>query len=63
MCESLVLLKEDMGISTLMAGATVIVPVEDGLSCSNMFGETKVFHNVRLAEIDLFRHRVIIERV
>ncbi len=63
MCESVVLLKEDKGISTIMPDAVAIVPVRGGLRCVNVLGETKDLDRVRLLEMDLLRHRVILERV
>ena len=45
-----------------MTDAVLIVPVEGGLRYANILGGTKVLENVRLVEVNLLRHRVIIER-
>lgn len=62
MCESVVLLNGEKGISAIMTDAVLIVPVEGGLRYANILGGTKVLENVRLVEVNLLRHRVIIER-
>jgi predicted RNA-binding protein len=62
MCESTVLLKEDRAISRIMPDAVTIVPVRDGLRCIDAIGRSMDLERVRLVEMDLLRHRIILER-
>lgn len=63
MCESTVLLKGNNGLNTIMPDA-VRMTVDPGLiRCTNIIGEQVVLENVRVVEMDLLRHRIIIEAI
>jgi predicted RNA-binding protein len=62
MCESVVLLKDRRGITTIMTDAVKITPFESGVRCVNMIGEAQTLDGAMVAEMDLLRHRVMLER-
>jgi len=62
MCESTVLMKDKDGLSTVMADAVRISFDGPRCVCTDMIGRSVPLENVRAREIDLVRHRVILER-
>jgi predicted RNA-binding protein len=62
MCESTVLLKEDNGLRSVMVDAAKVVVNGRGCICFDLAGHTVPLDDVRVAEIDLMRHRIILER-
>lgn len=62
MCQSVVLLKEGSGLTTVMTDAVLVTPDGDGTVCSNIRGERVALPAV-LSEVDLLRHRIILERI
>ncbi len=63
MCESTVLLKSAEGISTVMPEAVMVRDVGGGVRCVDILGREVKVDGVRVSEIDLLRHRVILERI
>jgi predicted RNA-binding protein len=61
-CESTVLLKGDSGLSSVMVDAVRVVVSGQGCVCTDLMGRSVPLDDVRVAEIDLLRHRVILER-
>lgn len=62
MCESTVLLKEASGLRSVMADAVRVTARENSYVCTDLLGREVRLDNVHIAEIDLLRHRVILER-
>ena len=62
MCESTVLMKDESGLSTVMADAVRITFEGPRCVCTDVIGRSTPLANVRAREIDLVRHRVILER-
>lgn len=46
----------------IMPEVVTIVPVRDGLRCIDIIGRSRDLERVRLVELDLLRHRIILER-
>jgi len=62
MCESAVYLMTAEGEELLLEDVTSIRPVNDGYRLLNLFGE-EVHVRGRIVDIDLLRHRVLLEPV
>lgn len=62
MCESTVLLKDDIGLRSIMTDAVKVVAGDDDIVCTDLVGRSVRLDGVRVAEIDLLRHRVVLER-
>ncbi len=62
MCESKVYLATDNGEELVLEDVTSIRPEGDGYLLVNLFGE-QVHVRGRLREIDLLKHRVVVEPV
>lgn len=62
MCESTVLLKSAEGISTVMPDAIMVRDEGGSIRCVDIIGREVTVDNVWVSEIDLLRHRVILER-
>jgi predicted RNA-binding protein len=62
MCESTVLLKGDNGLSTVMVDAVRVSVDSARCVCTDVIGRSAALDGVRVSEIDLMRHRVILER-
>ena len=63
MCESTVFLKEGSGLTSVMVDAVKVAVSGTGMVCTDLVGRSVPLDGVRVAEIDLLRHRVILERV
>lgn len=62
MCESTVFLKEDIGLTSVMVDAVKVAVNGRGCVCTDLLGRSVPLDGVRVAEIDLLRHRVVLER-
>lgn len=62
MCESTVLLKAENGLSSVMADAVKVVLSGNQCMCTDLLGRSVTLDHVTVSEIDLLRHRVILER-
>lgn len=62
MCESKVYLATDNGEELVLEDVTSIRPEGDGYLLVNLFGE-QVHVRGRIREIDLLKHRVVVEPV
>ncbi len=60
MCESKVYLATEQGEELILADVTSIRPDGDGFQLATLFGE-QVHVRGRIREIDLLRHRVMLE--
>ena len=62
MCESTVFLKEGSGLTSVMVDAVRVTMSREGVVCTDLVGRSVPLDGARVAEIDLLRHRVILER-
>lgn len=62
MCESTVLMKSADGITMVMSEA-ISIRVEGGtVRCVDIIGREATVDGARISEIDLLRHRILLER-
>ena len=62
MCESTVLLKSAEGISTIMPEAIMVRDDGSSITCVDILGREVKVDGVKVKEIDLLRHRVLLSR-
>ncbi|MDW5562108.1 MAG: CooT family nickel-binding protein [Methanomassiliicoccus sp.] len=62
MCESTVLLKEDSGLRSVMVDAVKVAIDDRGCVCIDPLGRSLPLDGTHVVEIDLRRHRIILER-
>jgi predicted RNA-binding protein len=62
MCESTVFLKERSGLTSVMVDAVRVAVNGTVTACTDLAGLSVSLDGVRVTEIDLLRHRVILER-
>ena len=62
MCESTVLMKSETGITTVMPEAISVRVEGDKIRCVDIIGRETTVDSARISEIDLLRHRILLER-
>jgi predicted RNA-binding protein len=63
MCEAVVFVKDESGINVVMNEASFIRSEGNSMVCTNIVGERLVLEDMCVLEIDLLRHRLVLERV
>lgn len=60
MCESAVVLESAGGTETVMPEAAVVRVREGNVVCTDILGREVTVRNVRVSEIDLMGHRILL---
>lgn len=63
MCESRLIIRSNKKDKMVMDGVARILVKGNNICCTNFFGETREFKNVKVTEANFLDHRIFIEEV